>query len=95
MQTLRGMKKFADGEDAVERVEERTSRGGDLSLRLCGVSRRQRQLNKAISFPVVCRKQLSAAAASAFYDSEPLVINLLRFNWSAPHCGAPAHPYTR
>lgn len=46
-------------------------RGGDLSLRLCGVSRRQRQLNKAISFPVVCRKQLSAAASAAATTRSP------------------------
>lgn len=74
MQTLRGMKKFADGEDAAERREERDQprwRGGDLSLRLCGVSRRQRQLNKAISFPVVCRKQLSAAASAAATTRSP------------------------
>lgn len=41
---------------------------------------------------------LQEAAVCCFfcrrYDSEPLVINLLRFNWSAPHCGAPAHTYT-
>lgn len=28
------------------------------------------------------------------YYSAPLVINLLCFNWSAPHCDAPAHTFT-
>lgn len=56
----------------------------------------QRQLNKAISFPVVCRKQLSATATApaATTTRSPPVINLLYFNWSAPHCDEPTHTHT-
>lgn len=64
--TLRGLTKFEDGEDPVQRWRK----GPAVVMRQWFVFealrcwRWQRQLNKASSFPAVCRKQLSAAAAA-------------------------------
>lgn len=79
-----------------KKMEERTSSVDEAVICLWGAaalalaaSAKQYQL-------ISCCLQ-EAAVFCCFccrYYSEPLVINLLHFNWSAPHCDGPAHTHT-
>lgn len=79
------------------KMEERTSSGDEAVIFLWGTAALALAASAKQGQLISCCLQEAAVCYCCFccrYYSEPLVINLLHFNWSVPHCDAPGHTYT-
>lgn len=79
-----------------KKMEERTSSVDEAVICLWGAAALALAASAKQCQLISCCLQ-EAAVFCCFccrYYSEPLVINLLHFNWSAPHCDGPAHTHT-